>query len=76
MQKVIQTLVRTGGSVVLVGSLVAACASAEHTRSSSAARSAAPWVQNLNEPPPSRQPADVAPGLREDSKSARERTSR
>jgi hypothetical protein len=76
MYEVIQTLIRAG-PVALVSSLVAACASSEHTTSSSAARTAQPWAQNLNEPPPSREPASsTAAAVQGDLNAARVRSSR
>ena len=53
--------------------LVSACASSDPTTS----RPAAPWAQNLNEPPPSRQPAsNSAAQLKSDLNAAREKASR
>ena len=64
------------GSMTLVGFLVSACASSDRATSSSTTRSGAPWAQNLNEPPPTREPAAVAPGVREELKAARAGASR
>ncbi len=56
---------RWAGSVTLVGLLVSGCARSDRATLSAAAQSAAPWVKNLNEPPPSREPAnDEAARLR------------
>jgi len=77
MHEVVRTLIRAG-SVALVGSLLAACASSEHTTSSSAAQAAPqPWAQNLGEPPPSREPASrTAAAVQADLNAARARSLR
>jgi hypothetical protein len=45
------------GMAILVGLLLSGCANSDHATSNSTPRSAAPWAQNLSEPPPSREPA-------------------
>ena len=62
---------RSAGLIVLV-LLVSACSSSDTTTS----RSGASWAQNLNEPPPSRQPAgSAASRLKADLNAAREKAS-
>jgi hypothetical protein len=62
------------GSMAFVGLLVSACASSDRATSRS---TAAPWAQNLNEPPPSREPtSDTAARLRLELDAAREGASR
>ncbi len=65
-----------GGVHALVGLFLSACANSDQAGSSSTARSAAPWAQNLNEPPPSREPASKAAAhLRAELNAARKRSS-
>jgi hypothetical protein len=53
--------VMRAGAIALVGLLVAACTNSDQaTTSSATARPSPPWVTNLNEPPPKREPADAA----------------
>ena len=59
MNRITQTLGRTGMSLVVV-SLVSACSSSEHAAPKSVARSGAPWARDLNEPPSNREPASAA----------------
>jgi hypothetical protein len=71
--------VTLGASIALVGLLLllSACASSERTPSSSAARSAQPWAQNLGEPPPSREPmSSTAAAVQADVNAARARSLR
>ncbi len=65
------------GSMTLIGLLVSGCVSSDIATSSSTARSGAPWTQNLNEPPPSREPpSETAARLQSELNAARERSSR
>jgi hypothetical protein len=61
--------------LTLVGLFVSACASSGHHTSPSATRSGAPWAQDLNEPPPRREPANAAQ-IKADLTAAREKASR
>jgi hypothetical protein len=54
--------------------LVSACVSSDPTTSRSTVRSGALWAQDLNAPPPSREPAsDSASRLKADLNAAREK---
>jgi hypothetical protein len=59
--------------LALVGALVSACVSSEQGTSNSTIRLGARWTQDLNEPPPSREPASDAARLRDELHAARER---
>jgi hypothetical protein len=57
--------------------VLSACVSSNETTSKSTGQPAAPWAQNLNEPPPSRPPAgDPTSRLKADVNAAREKASR
>ncbi len=56
--------------LALVGAL-SACVSSEQGTSNSKIRSGARWVQDLNEPPPIREPASDAARLRDELRAAR-----
>ena len=64
------------GLMILVSSLVSGCANSDQASPKSAARSGAPWTQDLNVPPPSREPADDASRIKADLNAAREKSGR
>ena len=65
------------GPLTLVGLLVSACVSSDQAPSKSTARSGASWAQDLNEPPPSREPVNgAASRINADLNAAREKAGR
>ncbi|MEZ0044109.1 hypothetical protein [Bradyrhizobium sp. USDA 327] len=71
----IQAMTWAAGSLTVLGLLISACASHQ---SSSASPSGAPWARDLNERPPSREPADrgIVPEVKSDLKATRDRVPR
>jgi hypothetical protein len=62
------------GLLTLFGLLVSACVGSDHKEPT--IQSGAPWVRNLNEPPPRREPANEVPRIEADVNAARGRALR
>ena len=63
--------------LTLISLLASACVSSDQVMSRATVRSGAPWAQDLNEPPPSREPANEAvERLRADLNTARGKAAR